>query len=59
MDRKFRRLLLAMLGALVWVNSKRRDQLAACELADHILRKAGPSKRRDLRRRLKAAGWEF
>lgn len=58
-DPEFRRLLLAMLGALVWVPSSAKDQLAACALADFTLRKAGTAGRRDLRRRLKAMGWEF
>jgi len=58
-DPKFRRLLLAMLSALVWVPSTPSDQFAVCALADYTLRKAGASGRRELRRRLKAAGWEF
>ena len=58
-DPRFRRLLLAMLAALAAVPSTQRDQLAARALANFTLRKAGPSGRRDLRRRLKAAGWEF
>lgn len=58
-DPKFRRLLLAMLAALVAVPSNPRDQLKACVLADYTLRKAGQAGRRDLRRRLKAMGWEF
>ena len=56
-DPKFRRLLLAMLAALVTVQSNPRDQLAACALADFTLRKAGAAGRRDLRRRLKATVW--
>ena len=56
-DSKFRRLLLAMLAALVWVPSEPGDQLAACELADYILRKGGASGRRDLKRQLAEAGW--
>lgn len=58
-DPKFRRLLLAMLAALVTEPSPAKDQLAACALADFTLRKAGAGGRRDLRRRLKANGWEF
>ena len=58
-ERKFRRLLLALLSALVWTKSTPRDQLAACALADYTLRKAGAAGRRDLRRRLAAMGWEF
>jgi hypothetical protein len=58
-DPKFRRLLLAMLAALVWMPSKPSDQFAACALADFTLRKAGAAGRRDLRRRLKAKGWEL
>ncbi len=58
-DRRFRRLLLAVLASLVWLPSKPRDQLAACALADYILRKAGAAGRRDLKRRLVAMGWEF
>ena len=58
-DPRFRRLLLAMLAALVWVPSTQRDQLTARALANFTLRKSGPSGRRDLRRRLKTAGWEF
>jgi hypothetical protein len=40
-DPKFRRLLLAMQAALVWVSSTAKDRLAACALADFTLRKAG------------------
>ncbi|HTC63837.1 MAG TPA: hypothetical protein VK709_13415 [Candidatus Saccharimonadales bacterium] len=58
-DPKFRRLLLAMLAALVCVPSPAKDQIAARELADFTLRKAGAAGRQDLRRRLKANGWEF
>jgi hypothetical protein len=58
-DRKFHRLLLAMLCALGAVPAKASDQLAACALADYTLRKAGAAGRRDLKRRLKAKGWEF
>jgi hypothetical protein len=58
-DRKFRRLLLAMPASLVSAPSSAKDQLAACALADFTLRKAGAAGRRDLKRRLKAAGWEF
>jgi hypothetical protein len=58
-DPKFRRLLLAMLAALVCVPSNPRVQSKACALADFTLRKAGPAGRRDLRRRLTAMGWEF
>lgn len=53
------RTLLAMLAALVWVPSELGDQLAACVLADFTVRKSGAAGRRDLRRRLNAAGWEF
>jgi hypothetical protein len=55
-DPKFRRLLLAMLAVLVSVPSKSGDQLAACALADFTLRKAGAAGRREMRRRLRAAG---
>jgi hypothetical protein len=58
-DRKFRRLLLGMLCALVWVPSSAKDRLAACRLADHLLRTGGAAWRRELKRRLKARGWEF
>ncbi len=58
-DPKFHRLLLAMLAALATVPSSAKDQLAACALADFTLRKAGAAGRRDLRRRLRAGGWEF
>ena len=58
-DPKFRRLLLAMLCALGAVPSNPRDQLKACALANFTLRKAGAGGRRELRRRLKAMGWEF
>ncbi len=36
-----------------------KDRLAACALADFTPRRAGAAGRRDLKRRLKAAGWEF
>lgn len=36
-DRKFRKLVLGMLGALVWTKSNRRDRLAACEFAHSVL----------------------
>jgi len=58
-DPQFRRLLLAMLASLVWVQSTTKDQLKACALAEFTLKKAGALGRRDLRRILKAAGWEF
>jgi hypothetical protein len=58
-DRKFRRFLLGMLCALVWVPSSAKDRLAACRLADHLLRTGGAAWRRELKRRLKAGGWEF
>jgi hypothetical protein len=58
-DSTFRRLLLAMLAILVTVPSTTKDWLAVCALADFTLRKAGAAGRRDLRRRLKAMGWEF
>jgi len=58
-DPKFRRLLLALLAALVCVKSTTKERLAACELAHFTLLKAGGSGRCDLRRILKAAGWEF
>jgi hypothetical protein len=56
-DRKFRRLLLGKLCALVWVPSSTKDRLAACALADHLLRTGGAAWRRDLKRRLAEAGW--
>ena len=31
----------------------------SCALADFTLRKAGPAGRRDLKRRLAQAGWDF
>src|SRR5260370_33392902 len=40
-DRKFHRLLLAMLAALVTVPSTAEDRLAACALAGFTFRKAG------------------
>jgi hypothetical protein len=55
-DPKFRRLLLAMLAALVWVPSTTKDRLAVCALADFTLRKAGAVGRRDLKRRLAQRG---
>jgi hypothetical protein len=58
-DPEFRRLLLAMLCALGAAPSTTEDRLGVCALADYTLRKAGPAGRRDLRRRLKAKGWEF
>jgi len=58
-DRKFRRLLLAMLAALVCGPSNPRDQSKACALADFTLKKAGAGGRRELRRILKDRGWEF
>jgi hypothetical protein len=58
-DSEFRRLLLAMLAALVTVPSPAEDQLAACALADYTLKKAGAGGRRELRRILKSNGWEF
>ncbi len=58
-DSQFHRLLLALLAALVWVKSTTKERLTACELAHFILVKAGPSGQRDLKRILKAAGWEF
>lgn len=58
-DPKFHRLLLALLAALVTVPASARDQLKACVLANFTLRKAGVKGRRELRRRLKASGWEF
>jgi hypothetical protein len=58
-DPKFRRLLLAMLAALVCVPSNPRDQSKACALADFTLKKAGAGWRRGLRRILKNNGWEF
>lgn len=58
-DRQFRRLLLALLSALVWTKSTPKDQFAACALADFTLRKAGPAGRRDLQRRLAETGWQF
>jgi hypothetical protein len=54
---KFRRLLLAMLASLVWVQSKTRDQLAARELVHFILVKAGAAGRRDLKGPLAQEGW--
>jgi hypothetical protein len=58
-DRKFNRLLLVILAALAAAPSKSCDQLAACALADYTLKKAGPARRRELKRRLKSAGWDF
>jgi hypothetical protein len=58
-DPKFRRLLLAMLAALVCVPSNPRDQSKACVLADFTLKKAGAGGRRELRQILKNNGWEF
>lgn len=58
-DRKFRRLLHVMLATLVSLPSTAKDRLAACALADFILRNAGAAGRRDLRRKLKSAGCEF
>ena len=52
-------MLLAMLAALVTVPSTAEDRLAACALADFTLRKAGAAGRHDLKRRLRAWGWEF
>jgi len=56
-DAKFRRLLHLLLATLVWLPSKPRDQFAACELANYILREAGAAGRRDLKRQLAEAGW--
>jgi hypothetical protein len=41
-DRRFHRLLLAMIGARAAVPSTPKDQAAACCLADCSLRKAAP-----------------
>ena len=57
-DPKFRRLLHLMLVTLATVPSKPKDQFGACALAAFILQNAGAAGRRDLKRRLKAAGWE-
>jgi hypothetical protein len=59
MDRKFRRPLHTMLAALVWEPSNPEDQLNACALAGYILKNAGKTGRRDLKRRLIEAGWEL
>lgn len=58
-DVKFRRLLHLMLATLVTVPTQPRDLLAVCALADYTLRKAGMAGRRELRRRLRTAGWKF
>jgi hypothetical protein len=58
-DAQFRRLLLALLAALVTVPSPAKDQLAACALADYTLRKAGAAGGRELKRRLRTVGWNF
>lgn len=58
-DQKFRHLFLSLLRTLVWLPSSARDRIAACTLADHVLARAGVPGRRQLQRRLKAAGCEF
>jgi len=55
-DRKFRHLFLTMLHTFVWLPSSARDRLEACQLAQHVLARAGVSGRRDLKRRLRAGG---
>lgn len=47
-DRKFHRLLLAVLAALAAVPSSPKDQLAACALADFTLKRARANGRREL-----------